>query len=66
VRQYRFKYKVTMWIEAGGKESFERDFVNLYRTLYRHHSSAAKEAVSVDDSVIGVKSWFFLDAMARG
>jgi len=30
VRQYRTDYKATFWIEAGRKESLERDFVNLY------------------------------------
>jgi hypothetical protein len=58
VRQYRTDYKATFWIEAGRKESLERDFVNLYQTLFGMQMVAGKETVSVDSAVIGVKSWF--------
>ena len=34
VRQYRTDYKATFWVEAGRKESLERDFVNLYQALF--------------------------------
>ncbi|KAF2804628.1 TPR-like protein [Mytilinidion resinicola] len=58
VRQYRTDYKATFWIEAGRKESLERDFVNLYQTLFGVQMVAGQETVSVDSAVIGVKSWF--------
>ena len=58
VRQYRTNYKATFWIEAGRKESLERDFVNLYQTLFGIQMVAGQETVSVDGAVIGVKSWF--------
>jgi tetratricopeptide (TPR) repeat protein len=58
VRQYRTNYKATFWIEAGQKQSLERDFVNLYQTLFDVQMVAGKETVSVDSSVMGVKSWF--------
>ena len=58
VQQYRTDYKATFWIEAGRKESLERDFVNLYRTLFGLQMVAGQETVSVDSAVVGVKSWF--------
>ena len=58
VKQYRTNYTTIFWIEAGRKESLERDFVNLYHTLFGIQAAAGKEAVSVGNAVIGVKSWF--------
>ena len=58
VRQHRTEYKATFWIEAGRKESLERDVVHLYQTLFGLHTSAGAEAVRVEDAVTGVKSWF--------
>ena len=58
VRKHRTKYKATFWIEAGRKESLERDFVRLYQTLFGLHTSAGAEVVRVEDAVTGVKSWF--------
>ncbi|KAF2234939.1 TPR-like protein [Viridothelium virens] len=58
VQQYRRQYKATFWIEAGQKESLERDFVNLYQTLFGEHNGAGQETISVDKAVTAVKSWF--------
>ncbi|KAL9071898.1 MAG: hypothetical protein Q9157_005304 [Trypethelium eluteriae] len=58
VQQYRRQYKATFWIEAGQKESLERDFVNLYQTLFGEHNAAGQETISVDKAVTAVKSWF--------
>jgi hypothetical protein len=59
VQQHRTEYKVTFWIEAGRKESLERDFVRLYQTLFGLHASAGEETmISVEDAATGVKSWF--------
>jgi tetratricopeptide (TPR) repeat protein len=58
VRQYRTGYKATFWIEAGRKESLERDFVNLYQTLFGVQMDASRETISVENALIGVKSWF--------
>ncbi|OCL06050.1 hypothetical protein AOQ84DRAFT_86231, partial [Glonium stellatum] len=56
MQQYRDNYKATFWIEAGRKESLERDYVNLYQAL--HGVTAGDRIVRVEDAVIGVKSWF--------
>jgi tetratricopeptide (TPR) repeat protein len=59
VQQHRTEYKATFWIEAGRKESLERDYVRLYQTLFGLHASAGAETtISVEDAVTGVKSWF--------
>jgi tetratricopeptide (TPR) repeat protein len=58
VQQHRTKYKATFWIEAGRKESLERDFVHLYQTLFGLYVSVGAETVRVEDAVTGVKSWF--------
>jgi tetratricopeptide (TPR) repeat protein len=58
VQQHRTEYKATFWIEAGRKESLERDFVHLHQTLFGLHTSAGAETVRVEDAVTGVKSWF--------
>ncbi|EUC26875.1 hypothetical protein COCCADRAFT_31470 [Bipolaris zeicola 26-R-13] len=59
VQQHRDQYKATFWIEAERKESLERDFVRLYQTLFGLYTSAGQEtAISVEDAVARVKSWF--------
>jgi GTPase SAR1 family protein len=61
LRRHRNEYKATFWLEAGRKELLERDFVRLYQTLFRLHTSAGAKtatAISVEDAVTGVKSWF--------
>ncbi|KAI4940879.1 hypothetical protein J4E91_011136 [Alternaria rosae] len=58
-QQHRTEYKTTFWIEAGRKESLERDFVRLYQTPFGLHASAGEETtISVEDAATGVKSWF--------
>jgi hypothetical protein len=58
VREYKAEYMATFWIEAGQKESLERDFVSLYRTLYGIQMAVGEETVSVKSAVIGIKNWF--------
>jgi tetratricopeptide (TPR) repeat protein len=58
VQQHRTEYKGTFWIEAGQKESLERDFVHLYKTLFGLQIFAGAGTAAVEDAVTGVKSWF--------
>jgi NB-ARC domain len=58
VRQFCNHYHATFWIEAGRKESLERDFVNLYQTLFNVQMVSGKETISLESAVIGVKNWF--------
>ncbi|XP_014552000.1 hypothetical protein COCVIDRAFT_41753 [Bipolaris victoriae FI3] len=61
MHKHREEYDATFWIEAGRKESLERDFVRLYQTLLVLHTPAGaylETTISVEHAVTGVKSWF--------
>lgn len=58
MRQHRTEYRATFWIEAGLKESLERDFIHLYQTLSGVSMGTGRDTVSFDDAVTWVKSWF--------
>jgi tetratricopeptide (TPR) repeat protein len=57
LQRHRNEYKATFWIEAGGKESIERDFMHIYRLLFDVHVLIGQE-VKIDDVVRAVKNWF--------
>ena len=46
------------WIEAGSKESIERDYIQIYRLLYSRQVDIGHEMVRVEDAVPAVKRWF--------
>lgn len=46
------------WIEAGSKESIERDYIQMYRLLYSRSLGAGQETLKVEDAVPAVKHWF--------
>lgn len=58
VQRHRTEYKATFWIEAGRKESLERDFIHLYQTLFGVQIATGTDTIRVDDAVAMVKSWF--------
>ncbi len=58
IREYRRDYAAVFWIEAGSKESIERDYVQIYRLLYGRQTDAGQEVVKVEDAVPAVKRWF--------
>jgi len=58
LRRYRNEYKATFWIQAGSRESIERDFIHMYHMLFNIRISAGQEMVQADDAVLAVKSWF--------
>ena len=58
VREYRRDYIAVFWIEAGSKESIERDYVQIYRLLSGRQMNAGDEMVKVEDAVAAVKRWF--------
>jgi hypothetical protein len=47
-----------VWLEAGQKTSLERDYFNLYQTLFGLQSAAGQEVLGIENTVVGVKSWF--------
>ena len=58
IREYRRDYAAVFWIEAGSKESIERDYIQIYRLLYGRPLGAGQEMVKVEDAVPAVKRWF--------
>ena len=48
-----------IWIEAGSKETIERDYVQIYRLLYGRQTDAGQEVMKVEDAVSAVKRWFY-------
>jgi tetratricopeptide (TPR) repeat protein len=56
--RHRTEYKATFWIEAGRKESVERDFMYMYQLLYGVRMEAGLEMTKAENAVVGVKSWF--------
>jgi tetratricopeptide (TPR) repeat protein len=57
VREYREDYSAIFWVEAGQKESIERDYLQIYQLLFDPTLSTRPDALSVEDAVIAVKRW---------
>ena len=58
IHEYRWDYTAGFWIEAGSKESIERDYIQIYRLLYGRQTDAGQEMVKVEEAVPAVKRWF--------
>ena len=56
VREYRQDYAAVFWLEAGQKESIERDYVQIYRQLFEPVVSG-REVLGIEDAVPAVKNW---------
>jgi len=59
VREYREDYSTIFWIEAGQKESIERDYLQIHRLLFNPTLLTRPDALSVEDAVVAVKRWFY-------
>jgi tetratricopeptide (TPR) repeat protein len=57
VQQYRLNYSAIFWIEAGQRESVERDYLQIYRRLFEVHAVSGHN-IKIEDAVLAVKSWF--------
>jgi ankyrin repeat protein/tetratricopeptide (TPR) repeat protein len=57
IREYRRHYAAVFWIEAGQKESIERDYIQIYRLLFGPVASE-DESTKLEDAVTVVKNWF--------
>ena len=58
IQEYRYDYSAVFWIEAGQKETLERDYIQIYRLLVDCRPAAASEIVQIADAVAAVKNWF--------
>jgi tetratricopeptide (TPR) repeat protein len=57
IRECRRDYTVVFWIEAGQKESIERDYIQIYQLLFSCPTTEAK-LIKLEDAVPAVKNWF--------
>ena len=58
IQEYREDYRAVFWIEAGSKETIERDYIQIYGLLYGRSTGAGQETVKVEDAVPAVMRWF--------
>jgi tetratricopeptide (TPR) repeat protein len=58
LQEYREDYSATFWIEAGQRESVNRDFLQIYKLLYGLRAPEGQEMIKPEDAVLAVKSWF--------
>jgi tetratricopeptide (TPR) repeat protein len=58
IQEYRHDYSAVFWIEAGQKETLERDYIQIYRLLVDCRPAAGSEIVQIADAVAAVKNWF--------
>jgi tetratricopeptide (TPR) repeat protein len=59
LQEYRSDYSAAFWVEAGQKESLERDFLQIYRLLYGFAERHGESMVKIDDAILAVKNWFY-------
>ncbi|KAI4167531.1 MAG: hypothetical protein LQ343_007129 [Gyalolechia ehrenbergii] len=58
IQEYRRDYMAVFWIEAGSKETIERDYVQIYQLLYGRQADIGQAIVKVEEAVPAVKRWF--------
>jgi tetratricopeptide (TPR) repeat protein len=58
VQSYRGDYSATFWIEAGQRESIERDYLQIHTLLFGGRGLSGNEKTPVEKAIAEVKSWF--------
>lgn len=58
VREDQEDHSTTFWVEAGQKESIERDYLQIHRLLFDPISVTKPETISIEDAVVTLKRWF--------
>jgi hypothetical protein len=58
IHTYREDYSAVFWIEAGQKESLERDYLRIYNLLLGNHVAPVQEKVTLEEAIQAVKGWF--------
>jgi hypothetical protein len=59
IQEYRRDYSAVFWIEAGQKQSIERDFRGVFRLLFDVQSAPGQEGLETEEVVLAVKNWFY-------
>lgn len=57
IQQHRHRYQAVFWIEAGQKETIERDYLQIYNLLFTNAATSGS-AVNVEHAISAVKNWF--------
>jgi hypothetical protein len=57
VQEYQ-DYSAIFWVEAGQKQSIERDYLQIYPLLFEPTLVTRIDGVSAEDAVAAVKRWF--------
>ena len=58
IREYRRDYAAVFWIEAGKRETIERDFLQIHRLLFGVQPGSGQDNMNVENAVLAVKDWF--------
>ncbi|KAI9857163.1 MAG: Kinesin light chain 3 [Vezdaea acicularis] len=58
LQEYQDDYSALFWIEAGSRQSIERDYVGIYRRLFNAYTIKETDLPKVEDIILAVKSWF--------
>lgn len=60
IHKHRQHYQTLFWVEAGQKQSLERDFIQIHKLLFPNVAqSDTASTIAVNDAVTAVKSWFY-------
>ncbi|XTI88791.1 hypothetical protein V2W45_1307553 [Cenococcum geophilum] len=59
IQTYRQDYSAVFWVDAGLKESVERDYLQIYSLLLGFGQAPEPDKISFNDAVLAVKSWFY-------
>ena len=59
LREYRQDYAAIFWLEAGQKESIERDYAQIYRQLFEPGVWRGGEVLGMEYVVPAVKKWLY-------
>lgn len=58
VRQHQQRYSSVFWVEAGKKETIERDYLQIYKLLCPD-SASRDGSIAVEDAIAAVKNWLY-------
>lgn len=59
VEAHKADYSATFWIEAGQRESIERDYLQIHALLFQGRGLSENEKMPVNKAILEVKNWFF-------
>jgi tetratricopeptide (TPR) repeat protein len=58
IREYRREYGAVFWVEAGQKDTIERDYIQIYRFLYPEVARSSGSSITLEDALPSIKRWF--------